>query len=167
MGKGTGPGGHDERDQVAPVGRGMDVPTQGLVPTHGRNSPDDSWWLRHLSSLPEDSVAIIEPVDDASGHAGRARPGEWRLRFDPRNAPSRDFLTGWTGGEDPLVHLDMRFASRDAAEDYCKRIALRFVVHELPRRHTTPVNRQHFELEEPIRLHGWPDATGDGPQRAG
>lgn len=130
---------------------------EATPPFDGRNAPDDSWWLRYLSSLPADAVAIIEPVEVAPGHGGRAFEGKWRLRFALRRKPFVDPLMGWTGGDDPLAHLDMRFPSRDAAVQYCERIALRFTIHDPAKRHQAPVNKQHFELEHAKELKGWPD----------
>lgn len=41
----------------------------------GRNSQDDRSGLRHLSALPEDARAVIEPLPTATNQGGRARQG--------------------------------------------------------------------------------------------
>ena len=82
----------------------------------GRNSQDDRSWLRYLSALPEDARAVLEPLPTATNQGGRARKGQWRLSFPQRKKPFVDWLMGWTGGEDPLVQVDLRFPTREAAE---------------------------------------------------
>lgn len=142
-----------ERRADAGVRKDLDTSIEDYAPpAHGRNTPDDSWWLRYLSSLPDDAVAIIEPLETGPPHGGLARRNEWRLRFAPRAKPLVDPLTGWTGSEDALNNLDMRFPSRDAAVEYCQRIALRFEVHEPGAQACQPVNRQRFQLDPPVRL---------------
>ena len=78
------------------------------------------------SAFPSDAVAIIEPMPIATNQGGRARRGQWRVRFEPRFPPFVDPLTGWTGGRDPLAHVELRFHDRDAAERYCRSAGLRF-----------------------------------------
>lgn len=80
------------------------------------------------SALPPDALAIVEPLPIATDQGGRARRGHWRVRFAPRTRPFVDLLTGWTGGRDPLAQIELHFAGRDAAERYCRRERLRFVV---------------------------------------
>jgi hypothetical protein len=86
------------------------------------------------SALPPDAEAVIEPVPVATNQSGRARAGEWRLRFKLRRAPTVDPLTGWTGGADPLAHVTLRFPSREAAERFCTRHGIRFDARRAPRR---------------------------------
>lgn len=93
-----------------------------------RNTPDRTGERRYLAALPEDAVAIIEPLDLGPPRGGRARKGRWRLRFRPRTPPFLDPLTGWTGGQDTLTQIDLQFPSREAAERYCLRVALPFEV---------------------------------------
>lgn len=151
------------RDFGAALSRGgastEDEAADSAARIRARNSRDDTSWLRYLSSLPEDAVAIIEPLEAGTGHPGRARKGKWRLRFEGRKKPFVDHFTGWTGGEDPVAHLELHFPSRSAAELYCERIALSHQVHEPEDRHPQRVNKQHFELEPPARLEGWPDKS--------
>ncbi|WP_210358947.1 NADH dehydrogenase ubiquinone Fe-S protein 4 [Sphingomonas beigongshangi] len=84
----------------------------------------DTQWRRYASALPTDAVAIIEPDPLGNRSGGRAREGLWHLRFRVRARPFVDPLTGWTGGCDPLTHLDLSFRSREAAEDYCRRYGI-------------------------------------------
>lgn len=74
-----------------------------------------------MSALPPGARAIIEPLPVGINQAGRAHASRWRLRFAPRWRPEPDPLTGWTGGGDPLAQLELRFATRGAAERYCRR----------------------------------------------
>jgi hypothetical protein len=78
--------------------------------------------------LPTDAWAIIEPVPFGVNQSGRANANQWRLRFGPRWNPKADPLTGWTGGSDPLVQMELRFANRDAAELYCRRANIPFEI---------------------------------------
>ncbi len=84
--------------------------------------------LAPSSALPPDARAIVEPVPIATNQGGRARRGQWRVRFAPRVPPFVDPLTGWTGGRDPLAQVELHFADREAAERYCRREHLRFTV---------------------------------------
>ena len=78
------------------------------------------------SALPPDARAIIEPLPFGTNQSARSHASLWRLRFAPRWRPKADPLTGWTGGGDPLAQIELRFATRDAAERYCRREGLSF-----------------------------------------
>jgi len=84
------------------------------------------------TTLPLDARAIVEPVPAATNRGGRARRGQWRVRFLPRWGPSVDPLTGWTGGGDPLETLELRPPDRPSAEAYCRRQELTFTCHGEP-----------------------------------
>ncbi len=84
------------------------------------------------SALPPDALAIIEPVPLATNQGGRALQGKWRLRFAERSAPFVDPLTGWTGGSDPLAHVELRFPNLAAAERYCRTQQLGFEIRSAP-----------------------------------
>ncbi|WP_237241396.1 MULTISPECIES: NADH dehydrogenase ubiquinone Fe-S protein 4 [Sphingomonadaceae] len=77
-------------------------------------------------------MAIIEPMPIATNQGGRARRGQWRVRFEPRCPPFIDPLTGWTGGRDPLAHVELRFQDRGAAERYCRSTGLIFRLGAYP-----------------------------------
>ena len=90
------------RDFGAALSRGgastEDEAADSAARIRARNSRDDTSWLRYLSSLPEDAVAIIEPLEAGTGHPGRARKGKWRLRFEGRKKPFVDHFTGGRAG---------------------------------------------------------------------
>jgi len=92
-----------------------------------------------MSALPPGAQAIIEPLS-VINQAGRAHASRWRLRFAPRWRPEPDPLTGWTGGGDPLAQLELRFATRGAAERYCRSEGVPFEIRGLAgmRRSPTP-----------------------------
>jgi hypothetical protein len=98
------------------------------------------------SALPSDALAIVEPVPVATNQSGRAQRGKWRLRFVERARPFVDPLTGWTGGCDPLAHVELRFPSLSAAELYCHGQEPRFEVRgRTPGSqacHISPLNQQ-------------------------
>lgn len=85
------------------------------------------------SALPPGAQALIEPVPLATNQGGRARRGQWRVRFAPRWRPVACPLTGWTGGGDPLETIELLFPDLETAADYCRRQGLRFSVHGEPR----------------------------------
>ena len=58
-----------------------------------------------------------------AGGTGAASGG---VRFEPRCLPFVEPLTGWSGGRDPLAHVELRFHDRDAAERYCRSTGLVF-----------------------------------------
>ena len=122
------------------------------VPMHIGTKPDeDPAWLRHKSSIPDGASAIIEPYPESvTQHGGRARKNEWRLRFEPREEPFVDWLMGWTGGRDPLIHVDLRFPDKESARDYCERRGIKYRVHERPKTRPKPVARQAFQMESAL-----------------
>ncbi|ACL57190.1 NADH dehydrogenase ubiquinone Fe-S protein 4 [Methylobacterium nodulans] len=57
--------------------------------------------------------------------SGRARDGEWVLRFERHTAPEIEPLMGWTAGDDTLAtQVELRFASREDAVAYAERQGL-------------------------------------------
>lgn len=59
--------------------------------------------------------------------SGRAREGEWVLRFQRRTAPEIEPLMGWTAGDDTLAtQVELRFASREDAVAYAERQGLSY-----------------------------------------
>lgn len=65
---------------------------------------------------------------------------------------------GWTGGEDPLVQATFASPPARRQSGYCERLNLPYDVHEPPRAHTGPVNKQRFQFDDAL-IAGWPDAT--------
>lgn len=122
---------------------------------NGSDPVQASHWLRNQSCLPEDAVAIIEP-DPLSGHPGRARRHRWRIRFRARSRPFADPLTGWTGGTDPLANLVLDFPTREAAERYCRRLALAFESRPTPKQRPIKPALQAFEEQALRPLCCWP-----------
>ena len=103
---------------------------------------DDKAARRSQSALPDDAMAIIEPASNSARRAGTARNGEWRLRFQPRRRSFMDPLTGWTGSEDPLAHVSIRFPSRDAAIRFAERQGLPYESREVEVRRSTEGAKQ-------------------------
>ena len=81
------------------------------------------------SALPRDAQALIEPLPGAVSQGGKARAGQWRVRFLPRWAPVAEPLMGWMGGGDPLDQIELGFPDPQAAIAYCKRQGLHCLVH--------------------------------------
>ncbi|ATP17615.1 NADH dehydrogenase ubiquinone Fe-S protein 4 [Sphingobium yanoikuyae] len=107
----------------------------------GPSANDNHPGLGASSALPPDARAVIEPVPRATkrDQSGRARRGQWRVRFAPRWRPVADPLTGWTGGGDPLETIELRFLDAETAANYCRRQGLDFSLHGAPgRQHSLP-----------------------------
>lgn len=124
-----------------------------MAPDIQVNPGADPAWLRHQSSIPDDVSAVIEPYPlSVTQHGGRARKNEWRLRFEPREAPFIDWLMGWTGGRDPMIHVDLRFPDKASAQAYCERRGLKYRVHDRPKTRPTPIAQQAFQMEPSLTL---------------
>lgn len=64
-------------------------PSHDANASHDRNSPVDRWWLRYLSSLPEDARAVIEPLPTATNQVdgpGRINGGSGSSRERSRSS---------------------------------------------------------------------------------
>lgn len=120
-----------------------------------RKPSGDPLARRAQSALPADAVAIIEAPSRPVTQSGAARLREWRLRFQPRHPPFVDPLTGWTGSEDPLAHVAIRFPSREAAVGFAKRHGLAFQVREPSPRRAKPVAKESDERLS-FQLCCWP-----------
>jgi hypothetical protein len=78
------------------------------------------------SVFPQDALAIIYKPTRSAMTSGTARSRQWKLRFARRSAPFIEPLMGWTGGDDPLVHVELSFPSAAAAVAYARRQGLNF-----------------------------------------
>ena len=70
---------------------------------------------------------IYRPAKTAM-QSGRANTRDWILEFEPGEAQSPDPLMGWAGSHDTLRQVQLKFASRGAAEEYARRKRLRYEV---------------------------------------
>jgi hypothetical protein len=154
---------------VAELQRRSTAPMMGSSPGafHGPREANDNERVRLVpgapapsaaigsSALPPDAEAVIEPVPVATSQSGRARAGEWRLWFKPRRAPTVDPLTGWMRGVDPLAHVTLRFASREAAERFCTRQGIKFEARPAAPRRPRPIPARSG-LEDAPPLCCWP-----------
>lgn len=107
------------------------------------------------SALPSDAVAVIEQVSRSVTQSGRPRGG-WRLRFLPRFRLFVDPLTGWTGGEDTLRQVELRFPTREAAIRYAKRYGIHFEVREPAPQRRQASGSQAFQSATAVPLCCWP-----------
>jgi hypothetical protein len=83
---------------------------------------------RARSLFPDDAHALIRHVAHAPSTAGKARRGEWILSFPRRTPQFIEPLMGWTGGDDPLAHVELRFPTLAAAISYAERQHLPYEV---------------------------------------
>ena len=111
---------------------------------------------RRQSALPEDAIAIIERPSRSVTQAGKARDKAWLLRFKPRGRASVDPLTGWTGSDDPLAHLALRFPTREAAIRHAERHGLAFELREPGRVSSTRSGEQGAAQQQPLWICCWP-----------
>jgi hypothetical protein len=81
-------------------------------------------------AFPPDARAIIRCPGPSVLSSGRAWARQWVLEFEPRSAQFVEPLMGWTGGADPLRHVQLRFPSPEAAVAYAEREGLPYVVQE-------------------------------------
>ncbi|HEV2078879.1 MAG TPA: NADH dehydrogenase ubiquinone Fe-S protein 4 [Allosphingosinicella sp.] len=77
-----------------------------------------------LAAFPPGTRVLIRRRERPVNQIGRAREGEWLLRFDPQSRLFVDPLTGWTGGSDALRHVELSFATLEQAIRYSERHAL-------------------------------------------
>jgi hypothetical protein len=83
-----------------------------------------------LPSFPPDARAVIYRPSRSVVTSGRANICNWLLEFEPRSPEFIEPLMGWTGGTDPLRHLQLSFPTQEAAVAYARREGLPFTVHE-------------------------------------
>lgn len=72
---------------------------------------------------------IYQPAKTAM-QSGTAKTKQWVLEFPPASARDVDPLMGWTGSADTQAQVRLRFADREAAEDYAKEHGIDYVVVE-------------------------------------
>ena len=111
---------------------------------------------RQQSALPDDAVAIIEAPSRSVVQAGKARDRTWLLRFQERGRTFVDPLTGWTGSDDPLAHLALRFPTRGAAIRYAERHGLPYELREPGRIGPGTGGEPGAGQQELLRICCWP-----------
>jgi hypothetical protein len=79
------------------------------------------------SVFPDDAVARIYRRSRSVTTAGKARKS-WRLVFERRTAPFIEPLMGYTGGDDPLMQVELDFPDLESAIGYARRQGLAYVV---------------------------------------
>ncbi len=86
-------------------------------------------------SQPGDAQALIFRHERPVTTAGKARTGQWVLRFERRTPPAVEPLMGWTAGDDTLAtQVELRFDSREEAVAYAEREGLTYRVDREPMR---------------------------------
>lgn len=79
-------------------------------------------------TFPADAVARIHQPGRSVTTSGRSRTRDWRLVFERRTPPTIEPLMGYTGGDDPLVQVELRFPTLTAAQAYAERNGLAYRV---------------------------------------
>lgn len=91
------------------------------------------------AALPRRRVVIFKPTRSAMTSGSRRKP--WLLEFEPQSKPFVEPLMGWTGSSDPVAHMQLSFASREAAIAYAERQDLAYEVR-------SPVGAAWFRASE-------------------
>lgn len=99
--------------------------------------------------FPPDAVAHIFPPARSAMTAGRARMNYWMLRFERRTPPFIEALMGWTGGDDMLQQVELKFPDLQSAVAYAERQGLAYRV--APAAPHTPVIQSQWNQCRP-----WP-----------
>ena len=80
-------------------------------------------WLPS-SCIPSDAVAVIRRPARSVMTSGKRRTREWILGFERRTPSFIEPLMGWTGGDDTLAQVELRFPTRAAAVAFAERQGL-------------------------------------------
>jgi hypothetical protein len=86
------------------------------------------------------TARIFKPARNAM-QSGKAKPKEWILEFEPRDAKRPDPLMGWAGSSDTLGQVTLRFATREEAIAYAEK---RGIDYELEMPHTTKLKPKSY-----------------------
>lgn len=80
---------------------------------------------------------IYQPAKTATS-SGRAKTRWWVVEFEPRDRPEAERLVGWVGSPDTEQQVMLRFPTREAAEQYCRRRGLGYEIEEPHQRTLRP-----------------------------
>lgn len=86
-------------------------------------------WPVTAQRFPEGAHAVIYRPARSAMTSGKARTGEWTLRFERRTPPFIEPLTGWTGGDDTLTQVELSFPTVESAIAYARRQGLQYTIH--------------------------------------
>lgn len=81
-----------------------------------------------LSLFPDDALAHIFKPGRSVMTSGSAPAKGWCLAFERRRSRFIEPLMGWTGDNDPLTQVELRFPTLLSAIRYADRQGLRYVV---------------------------------------
>lgn len=101
------------------------LPDEGVrmrPPTKGRPAPEPQQ-ARHAHAH------IYKPARSVT-QAGRANTRHWILECERRRPPFREPLMGWTGSDDPLGQVRIRFPTKEQAIAFAARRGWTWTVHE-------------------------------------
>ena len=62
--------------------------------------------------------------------SGRRNTRKWVLEFEPQSAKRPDALMGWSGSNDTLSQIRLKFPTKDAAIAHAERVGLNYRVLE-------------------------------------
>lgn len=73
------------------------------------------------------SARIFRPCRSVTT-SRKAGTKDWRLVFERRRAPFIDSLMGWTGSDEPMTQVELKFPTLEAATAYCERQGLNYAI---------------------------------------
>ena|ERR1700742_1586387 len=76
---------------------------------------------------------IFKPAKNAM-QSGKAQTREWRLAYEPEQAPAIEPLMGWTSSGDMNQEITLHFDTKEDAVAYCEREGIPYQVIE-PKEH--------------------------------
>ena len=82
------------------------------------------------SIFPDNAVARIFKPSRSAMTSGKAGMKGWQLVFERRSAPFIEPLMGYTGGNDTLAQVALKFPTLAAAFSYAERQGLTYVVQK-------------------------------------
>ena len=74
---------------------------------------------------------IYRPAKTAM-QSGQAKTKEWVLDYEPETPRTVEPLMGWTSSGDMKSQVQLRFATKEEAINYCERHGIAYQVHETP-----------------------------------
>ena len=93
--------------------------------TNGQTKSPAHWTVTPL--LPVGPAIIYKPARSAMT-SGRRGTKQWILRFGRRRPLRIEPLMGWTAGDDPMAHVELKFDSLRSATRYAERQGLSYRV---------------------------------------
>ncbi len=92
-----------------------------------------------MAQIPGDAVKarIYQPTKNAM-QSGRAKTGQWILEYEPTDRKQIDPLMGWTGSDDTMGQVRLKFDNESDAKAYADRHGIAYNLHQPKERAVRP-----------------------------